>query len=77
MRHKPEDYPLMSTAHVIAGCDTETAQKLYFAKEAALAGVAAHSYMAFFDQSGEKIGEVRIDDVENGQVDEVMFQDEY
>jgi hypothetical protein len=33
--------------------------------------------MAFFDQSGEKIGEVRIDDVENGQVDEVTFQDEY
>jgi sensor histidine kinase regulating citrate/malate metabolism len=77
MRHKPEDYPLMSTAHVIVGCDSEIAQKLYFSKEAALLGVSAHFYIAFFDQSGEKIGEVRIDDVENGQPDEVVFEDEY
>ncbi len=77
MRHRPEEYPLMSAAHVIAGCDTETAQHLYFSKETALAGLPRHDLAAFFDAEGNKIGEVRIDDPEPGTSGDIVFGDEY
>jgi hypothetical protein len=65
----------MDTAHVIAGCDTETVEKLYFSKESALIGLADHAFVAFFDASGTKIGEVRIEDIND--CTEIEFEDEF
>lgn len=60
MLEHPEDVDLFQKAHVIVGCDTENAQKVYFNAESAIENIGNHEYVAFFDAQGEKIGEVQV-----------------
>ena len=60
MLHRPEDVPLFQAAHLIVGCSTESANKVYFTAEKAIDNLGDHDYMAFFDVNGDKIGEVQV-----------------
>lgn len=60
MLKRPEDVALFQEAHLLVGCSTESAQKVYFKAEEAIEKLGDHDYMAFFDSNGDKIGEVQI-----------------
>lgn len=74
MRHNPAEFVLMEAAHVIAGCDTESVNRLFFSKESALPLVGDFSYVAFFDKDGNKLDEVRVDVDATGAV---VFEDAF
>jgi len=76
MQYKPMDYPTMSKAHIFVGCDTESATKVYFSKEALLEEIADHAYIAFFDKDGSKIDEVKVVDWQEGH-EELMLEDSF
>jgi len=63
----PDEIAFFNAAHVIVGCSTESADRVYFSSENAIKHLGDHHYMAFFDVDGKKIGEVQVEDCDDGE----------
>lgn len=87
---KPGLYKFKGDPQYFVGCDTETAHNLYLSEEAMLKHVDDHAYIAAFNASGEKVGEVKVVDYDpkrhaNAEVvdhagaapDGLYFQDDF
>jgi hypothetical protein len=74
MLERPENVKLFESARVIVGCSSENADKVYFNADDAIENIGQHEYVAFFNGSGDKIGEVK---VEHWQDDEYRVALEY
>lgn len=76
MLHKPHSYEPLLKAHVIVGCSTETALKVFFNKNDFLKEAVDFAYVGFFDENGVKFNEVQVVDWQEG-FNGLHFQDEY
>lgn len=65
MRVQPINHLPLFKATYIVGCDTEDAKKIWIDAENAIAEFGDYNYIAFFDASGDKMGEVKIVEIED------------
>lgn len=72
--HIPSEFIERTKAHVIVGCTSESASKVYFNANDAIKEAEQHQYLAFFDAAGDKMSEVKVMYADDGST---LLADEF